>query len=117
MERNTNEMSPEMARFCNKQLLECMEPQLVHMPTSMDIERLPKEHDPVHPTHYMLPDGLQVIDVELAMFGKEAVKSHCLCTAIEYLLRCKQKNGDEDVQKAGWWVSKYLELVQEDEDE
>ena len=35
--------------------------------------------DPIHPVHYMLPEGLQVIDVEMAMYGKEAVKSHCLC--------------------------------------
>lgn len=116
MEKNTDGLSPEMIKYYNSKLLENLEPQLVHMQFDLNDENPLKEPDPVHPTHYMLPEGLQVIDVELAMFGKEAVMSHCLCTAVEYLLRCKQKNGDEDVKKAGWWVNKYLELAQEGEE-
>lgn len=72
------------------------------------------EPDPVNPIHYMLPDGLQVVDVEMAMFGKQAVMDHCMCTAVEYLLRHKQKNGLEDVKKASWWVQHYLKLAEED---
>ena len=113
-EKKTTELSPEMAKFYDKELLKSMDPQLLHMQFDPDWGKPLEEPDPVHPTHYMLPDGLQVIDVELAMFGKEAVKSHCLCTAVEYLLRCKQKNGDQDVEKAEWWVRKYLELAKED---
>lgn len=66
--------------------------------------------DAVHPNHYKLPNGMQVVDVEVAMLGKEAVQEHCLCTAVEYILRHKGKNGAEDIRKAHWWLSKWVEL-------
>jgi len=66
--------------------------------------------DAIHPHHYKLPGGMQVIDVEVAMFGREAVMHHCLCTAAEYILRSQQKNGTEDIKKAHWWLCKYIEL-------
>ena len=66
--------------------------------------------DAVHPNHYKLPGGMQVIDVEVALFGKAAVKEHCLCTAAEYILRHKGKNGVEDIRKAHWWIKMFLEL-------
>ena len=78
---------------------------------------LPPETDPVHPNHYMLPGGMQVIDVEVAMFGKEWVMHHCICTAVEYLLRHRQKNGDEDVKKAKWWIEEWAKLKEGDEDD
>ena len=79
--------------------------------------KLPPETDPVHPAHYMLPGGLQVIDVEVAMFGREWVMHHCICTAVEYLLRHRQKNGDEDVKKALWWMEEWRKLKEDGEDE
>lgn len=69
--------------------------------------------DAIHPHHYKLPGGMQVIDVEVAMFGREAVMHHCLCTAAEYILRSQQKNGTEDIKKAHWWLCKYIELEAE----
>ena len=70
-----------------------------------------KISDPVnHPTHYELPGGMEVVDVEIATQGPDSVKDHCICAAIEYLLRHKRKNGVEDVRKAHWWLSKYIEL-------
>lgn len=66
--------------------------------------------DNVNPQHYKLPSGMQVVDLELATMGKEALMNHCLCTAVEYILRHKQKNGGEDIRKAHWWLSKYIEL-------
>ena len=66
------------------------------------------------PTHYALPGGMEVIDVEIATQGEEAVKEHCICAAIEYLLRRKKKNGDEDVRKAHWWPSKYIEILEKE---
>lgn len=69
------------------------------------------------PSHYSLPGDMEVIDVEIATQGVEAVKAHCICAAIEYLLRHKKKNGDEDVKKAHWWLSKYVEISTEKETE
>ena len=70
--------------------------------------------DTVRPQHYKLPNGMEVVDVEMAMLGREALMEHCLCTAVEYILRHKQKNGSEDIHKAHWWLSKYLELEGQD---
>lgn len=72
--------------------------------------------DAVHPDHYKLPNGMQVVDVEVAMFGKAAVQEHCLCTAVEYILRHKGKNGAEDIRKAHWWLSKWVELEDANEE-
>lgn len=66
------------------------------------------------PKHYSLPGDMEVIDVEVATQGVEAVKEHCVCAAIEYLLRHKRKNGAEDVKKAHWWLSKYVELSEKE---
>lgn len=66
------------------------------------------------PSHYALPGGMEVIDVEIATQGEEAVKEHCICAAVEYLLRRKKKNGDEDVRKAHWWLSKYIEILEKE---
>lgn len=57
---------------------------------------------------------MEVIDVEIATQGEEAVKEHCICAAVEYLLRRKKKNGDEDVRKAHWWLSKYIEILEKE---
>jgi hypothetical protein len=80
--------------------------------TNKAVAKKESANDPVHPNHYKLPGGMEVIDVELALFGKEMVKSHCICTAAEYILRHKGKNGDEDIKKAYWWLSKYLVLTE-----
>ena len=73
-------------------------------------------NDAVHPDHYKLPNGMQVIDVEVAMLGKAAVQEHCLCTAVEYILRHKGKNGAEDIRKAHWWLSTWVELEDANEE-
>ena len=82
-----------------------------------DVKTAPVEGVPVEhvnsPKHYGLPGGLEVIDVELATQGREAVMNHCICTAIEYLLRHTRKNGEEDVEKARWWLNKWHELKEE----
>ena len=71
-----------------------------------------ENEDNVHPKHYQLPGGMQVVDVEQAVFGREALMEHCLCSATEYILRHKRKNGIEDIRKAHWWIEKYLELAE-----
>ena len=64
-----------------------------------------------HPSHYELPGGLECIDVLLATQGVEAVKGFCLCNAIKYLYRHERKNGREDIEKARWYLDKYLEVT------
>ena len=63
-----------------------------------------------HPTHYK--GKYECIDVMLDTMGPEDVKGFCLCNAFKYLWRCKKKHEtpEEDVEKAVWYLQKYLEL-------
>lgn len=61
-----------------------------------------------HPEHYQGKN--ECIDVMIAMFGVEAVKSFCRCNAYKYRFRADKKNGEEDIRKAEWYESKLIEL-------
>ena len=62
-----------------------------------------------HPTHYAT-GKFECIDVMLETQGKEAVKNFCICNAFKYLYRHKNKHGVEDIEKAVWYLNKYIEL-------
>lgn len=75
-----------------------------------DIKEVEFKEDVVnHPSHYEL-DKYECIDVMIEVFGIEAVKSFCQCNAFKYVWRMNRKNGTEDVEKAMWYLKKYLEL-------
>lgn len=62
-----------------------------------------------HPKHY--GNGkFECIDVMVETQGVEAVKAFCICNAFKYLYRHNNKNGNEDIKKARWYLDKYLEL-------
>ena len=62
-----------------------------------------------HPSHYET-GKIECIDVMLETQGEESVKAFCICNALKYLYRHKRKNGVEDVEKARWYIDKYLEI-------
>ena len=62
-----------------------------------------------HPSHYET-GKFECIDVMLEVFGNESVKGFCQCNAFKYLYRMKRKNGVEDMKKAKWYIEKYIEL-------
>ena len=71
--------------------------------------------DPVnHPKHYADTCSLECIDVMLIAFGKDAVISFCMCNAFKYMWRFKNKNGQEDLQKAKWYLNKAEDLGPDD---
>ena len=73
------------------------------------------ENDNVnHPSHYET-GKYQCIDVMEETQGKEAVKDFCICNAFKYIYRHRKKNGLEDVKKAVWYLNKYIELSEKDE--
>lgn len=61
-----------------------------------------------HPEYYQGKN--ECIDVMIAMFGVEAIKSFCRCNAYKYRFRADRKNGEEDIRKAEWYESKLIEL-------
>lgn len=66
-----------------------------------------------HPLHYT-SGGLECIDAMVSALGLDAVKSFCLCNAFKYIWRSSNKNGIEDIQKANWYLAKYLDLSAEE---
>ena len=63
-----------------------------------------------HPAHYA--GKIECIDALLETMGRDDVRAFCLCNAFKYLWRCKKKHEtpEEDVEKAAWYLQKYLEL-------
>ena len=61
------------------------------------------------PRHY-ITGGIECIDVLTETQCFEAVQNFCICNAMKYLFRHKFKNGIEDIQKANWYLVKYLEI-------
>ena len=62
-----------------------------------------------HPAHYET-GNYECIDVMVEAMGVDAVMDFCLCNAFKYLYRQRRKNGKEDVRKAMWYLSKWLDL-------
>lgn len=74
-----------------------------------DTTEPPEETDNVnHPKHYT--GGIECIDAMLQTQGVEAVKGFCICNAFKYIWRQGNKNGVEDVEKAIWYLKKFIEL-------
>lgn len=67
-----------------------------------------------HPSHYET-GKFECIEVMQEVFGTEAVQNFCVCNAFKYLYRHRRKNGKEDIEKARWYINKYLELEEKDE--
>lgn len=68
-----------------------------------------------HPAHYE-SGNYECIDVMVETQGIDAVKKFCVCNAFKYIYRHQRKNGDEDIKKAAWYLNKYLELSEEEDE-
>ena len=68
------------------------------------------ENDVVnHPSHYT-QGGIECIDAMKSAFGADELAVYCKIAAFKYLWRSELKNGDEDIEKAIWYLNKYKEL-------
>ena len=67
------------------------------------------------PQHYNV-NGLECIDAMLKLYGKDAVLNFCMLNSFKYQWRCNNKgNCKQDLQKSRWYLNKYLELLEQDE--
>lgn len=57
-----------------------------------------------HPAHYKSATGIEVIDV-IEAFGLGFHDGN----VVKYLLRWKQKGGEEDLRKARWYLDRFIE--------
>lgn len=79
---------------------------------------IPEEtHDPndnqvYNPSHYQSykKDGIDCITAMQHAFGDEAVATFCKLNAFKYNWRSESKGGNTDIEKAVWYLNKYLEL-------
>lgn len=103
---NRNEMKPDAKEFPN--VFSSTEEQIKN-----NNKKANKEKDNVnHPSHYAT-GKYECIDVMIELYGIEFVKDFCLGNTFKYLYRAKRKNGIEDIQKAAWYLNKYLSLEEE----
>ena len=62
-----------------------------------------------HPPHYNA-GGIECIDaMEAATSGLQGIEAFCTANAIKYLWRWKLKNGEEDLQKAVWYINRLIQ--------
>lgn len=67
--------------------------------------------DPVnHPAHYT-QGNIECIDAMKAAFGADELKTYCKIAAFKYLWRSEHKGGEQDIDKAIWYLNKYTELM------
>lgn len=65
-----------------------------------------------HPEHYQGDGGLEVIVAMVGIFGKTITFWFCLLNAFKYICRCAKKgNMEQDLEKAGWYIHKAIELI------
>lgn len=69
--------------------------------------------DKVHPDHYKLSDGREVIDVIRLMMTEDELRGFCKGNYLKYILRAGKKAGESaetDRKKAEWYLD-YLEKL------
>lgn len=102
---------------CAEDEFPCNKCKLGTMPTDPNYGRTPVRWEGKgssvekvnHPSHYN-QGNYECIDVMIETFGKEATMDFCLLNAFKYIWRTGEKNGIEDIKKAIWYLSKYVEL-------
>ena len=74
-----------------------------------------KEVDSVnHPTHYT-KGGIECIEaIKSAVIEKRGFESVCVANVIKYLWRYEAKGGLEDVKKAGWYLDRLINFLEEE---
>lgn len=65
-----------------------------------------------HPPHYT-SGTMECIDAMVETQGRASTMEYCICNAFKYIWRHKHKNGVEDIEKAIWYLNKYVELAKE----
>ena len=68
-----------------------------------------------HPSHYET-GKFECFDVMREALGNNVVKDFCIANTFKYIYRHKRKNGVEDIKKAKWYIDKYLELEESNND-
>lgn len=88
-------------------------PEAIEQP--QDQPTVIENHDNVnHPSHYET-GKIECIEAMVETQGVEAVKNFCLCNCFKYLWRHRGKEGETSIDKALWYLNKYVELRDRDQ--
>ena len=61
-----------------------------------------------HPSHYC-QGGIECIDaIKAAVTDLSGIEAVCTANVIKYVWRWKNKNGIEDLNKAGWYLDRLI---------
>jgi len=78
------------------------------------IEETSPDDNPVdHPSHYQSMSSkcdIECMDAMRAAFGDYEVAIFCRINAMKYVWRSDSKGGNQDIEKAIWYLKKFLEL-------
>ena len=70
--------------------------------------------NPINPAHYMDNGyGMEVIDMMVAMFGREKTINYCRLNAFKYRMRAGKKDSnpvEQELAKEQWYIAKAKEL-------
>ena len=69
-----------------------------------------------HPEHYN-QGQYECIDIMRDVFGDDAVRDFCKLNAFKYIWRESDKNGDEDLKKAAWYLEKCVNFAETDHED
>ena len=62
-----------------------------------------------HPSHYN-NGSIECIEAMLSAFTSDEVAAFCKLNAFKYIWRATSKGQIEDMEKAQWYLNKYLEI-------
>lgn len=68
-----------------------------------------------HPGHYT-SGKIEVIDIIEDQLTPEEYRGYIKGQVIKYITRERHKNGDEDLKKAHWYLTRYLEYLKKQEE-
>ena len=64
-----------------------------------------------------MTDDAEAISVQLLLCAVNGFEGFLAGNVIKYVFRFKRKNGKEDLQKAEWYLSKLMEVQEDNEQE
>ena len=107
-------LEEEKLQGIDKAVKHMMNPERCEGCSILDEDGMFRDDDKVNnPTHYQSIDAEVDVDAITCMraaFGKVDVKSFCLCNAMKYIFRSSSKGQNTDINKAVWYLNKFLEL-------
>lgn len=84
---------------------------LLNKTFKLDIEK--DKYDSVNKPYHYTSGKFECLDVMRDIFGDKRVKTWCILNAFKYLYRCYKKNGEEDIEKANFYLNYVIKNFKE----